>query len=75
MKKKFVLNKNSFNNFLGLTNDQMNQVKGGLNHHDDDPYHPTCGGCGTEVPGSPDHDFECEEGYRWDSTLGMCVKV
>ncbi|MFY0630655.1 MAG: hypothetical protein JXR05_09755 [Flavobacteriaceae bacterium] len=71
MKEKFVLTKGSFNTFLGLTKDQMNLVKGG-DQKSDDPYHPTCGGCGGGE-GETEHNFSCGEGYRWDPVLNMCV--
>jgi hypothetical protein len=72
MKKKFVVTRNSFHQFFGLNAEQLSEIKGGL--LGDDPYLPTMGG-GVPVDEEPTHNFECEEGYRWDDTLGMCVKI
>lgn len=85
MKQKFVLSKNSLNTFLGLTDDHMRELKGGLAvGPGDGPYYPTGGG-GGGGGGDPwlpveDKPMElepnrCEEGYVWDNVLNRCVRA
>lgn len=82
MKQNFVLTKNSLNNFLGLEDDQMSQLKGGLIGIPDVPYYPTGGGGGggggddwLPVEHKPVElePWACTEGYVWDNVLNKCV--
>lgn len=81
MKEKFILTKNSFNAFLGLDEDQMGQLRGGLAYVPDVPYYPTGGGGGggggDELEEKP-HKLQparCQEGYVWDNVLNRCVRA
>ena len=82
MKAKYVLSKNSLNNFLGLTNEHLSQLKGGAIPSDDGPYYPTGGGGGGGDDWLPvEHkpiEFDpnaCQEGYVWDNVLNKCVRI
>lgn len=76
--KKFVLTKNSFDTFLGINNDEMNQIKGGLSYNYE-PYLPTIAYQPTE---ELEHNlelegdyYECAYGFVWDNILNKCVEA
>ncbi len=72
MKKKFVLGKNSFTKHLGLSNDQLKNISGGL-RPGPGPYLPTrhdTGSGSDEV----EHALSCPKGTYWNDILKTCVK-